>query len=53
MCLFGSMQIWDLFAVKFLYDATAVCLAYMLVVVTLFIVCIGARRAPLVLRVAA
>ncbi|CDJ36670.1 uncharacterized protein EMH_0002360 [Eimeria mitis] len=46
-----SLFIWDLFAVKFLYDTTAACLMYVLILLTLFIVGIGAQRAIKVMLV--
>ena len=50
---FGLLQIWELFAVKFLYDTTAAGLVYVLVIFFLLTICIGAQRAPLDLRPAA
>lgn len=50
VCAFGWIQIWDLFAVKFLYDLTAACLMYFLVIMTLLFVSIGTKRTPIALR---
>ncbi|CDJ50798.1 hypothetical protein, conserved [Eimeria brunetti] len=38
--------IWHLFAVKFLFDTTAACVMYVLIVLTFFIVGIGVQRTP-------
>lgn len=50
IALRNHLFIWDLFAVKFLYDLTAACLMYFLVIMTLLFVSIGTKRTPIALR---
>ncbi|KAL8429105.1 hypothetical protein Efla_003158 [Eimeria flavescens] len=49
----NHLFIWDLFAVKFLYDGIAACLAYVLVTLTLLFVCAGICRTPVKLQMTA